>query len=180
VNKVLKITMRSFLILMSIIAAVSVFYFFLSKGNIEKAPSIFGYKPLTILSNSMQPVFNAGDVILINVEDEPKVGDVITFKHPDGVLVTHRAVRTFEKDGTTFFETKGDNNEIVDDVITSRENIIGVQKKIVPFAGYVAKFAAGPIGFILLIVIPLVTFIIIEIFQRLGIIGGKKEEQTQG
>jgi signal peptidase I len=179
-KKMLRITSTSLLILLALIAATSIFYFFISKGNIEKAPSIFGYKPLTILSNSMQPVFNAGDVILINVEVEPKVGDVITFKHPDGVLVTHRAVRSFEKDGETYFETKGDNNENLDEVITSRIDVVGVQKKIVPYAGYVAKFAAGPIGFALLIVLPLVALIIIEIFQRLGLIGNKKEEQIQG
>jgi len=179
-KKTLKITTTTILILLALLAAVVLFYFFQSKGNIDKAPSILGYKPLTILSNSMQPTFDAGDIILIDVTVEPKEGDVITFKHPDGVLVTHRAIRVFEKDGTQFFETKGDNNVQVDDVIISRENIIGVQKKIVPFAGYIAKFAAGPIGFALLIVIPLVAFIIIEIFQRLGIIGNKKEKPVQG
>lgn len=178
-KKVIKIASTTFLILLALAAALVIFFIFQSKGNIEKAPDIFGYKPLTILSNSMQPVFDAGDVILINVNKEPKEGDVITFKHPDGVLVTHRAVRTFEKDGTTYFETKGDNNEHVDEVITSEVDILGVQEKIIPFAGYVAKFATGPIGFSLLIVVPLVIFLILEIFQRLGLVGNKKKEQIQ-
>jgi signal peptidase I len=179
--KPLKIVSTIIITFVILFAALTMIYFFLAKGNIDKAPDIMGYKPLTILSNSMQPTFNAGDIILVNVDIKPKEGDVITYKHPDGVLVTHRAVRTFEKDGTTFFETKGDNNQQVDDVIISSENIVGVQKKIIPKLGYVAQFMAGPIGFFLFIAMPLLAFIIIEIFQRLGLINTpKKEEQIQG
>ncbi|MCM3707660.1 MULTISPECIES: signal peptidase I [Cytobacillus] len=179
-KKVLKISSTIVIILVVLFAALAMVYFFLAKGNIDKAPSIFGYKPLTILSNSMQPAFNAGDIILIDVETEPKEGDVITYKHPDGVLVTHRAVRTFVQNGTMFFETKGDNNEHVDEVLISRENIVGVQEKIIPNLGYVAQFMAGPIGFFIFIVMPILAVIIIEIFQRLGLITTKKEEQIQG
>jgi signal peptidase I len=175
-KKILKIISTTFFIGVALLAAVIIFYFFQSKGDIGKAPSLLGYKPLTILSNSMKPTFSAGDAILINVDKEPKVGSVITYKHPDGVLVTHRVVRTFKKDGFNYFETKGDNNKQVDDIIIPRENIVGVQEKVIPKAGYVAKFVSGPIGFSLLILIPLLAYIIIEIFQRLGIITEKKEE----
>lgn len=179
-KKALKVFINSILIIFGVLAAVIIFYFFQSKGDIEKAPSFFGYKPLTILSNSMQPTFSAGDVVLINIKEQPKVGSVVTYKHPDGILVTHRVVRTFQKDGINYFETKGDNNKQVDDMIIPSENIVGVQTRIIPKAGYIAKFVSGPIGFSLLILIPLLAYIIIEIFQRLGIIPVKKEEQTQG
>jgi signal peptidase I len=177
--KPLKIVSIVAMILVILFAVLTMIYFFLAKGNIDKAPDIMGYKPLTILSNSMQPTFDAGDIILVNVDVKPKEGDVITYKHPDGVLVTHRAVRTFEKDGTTFFETKGDNNQQVDDVIISRENIVGVQKKIIPNLGYAAQFLTGPIGFFIFIAMPLLAVIIIEIFQRLGLINTKKKEPIQ-
>ncbi|MBO9128497.1 signal peptidase I [Bacillus sp. 165] len=174
----MKVTSTLFMVILAIAAAAVLFFVFQSKGNIEKVPSIFGYKPLTVLSNSMQPTFSAGDIVLINVDTEPKVNDVITYKHPDGILVTHRIVKTEEKDGKVFFRTKGDNNNVEDDVFVSRESILGVEAISIPKAGYVAKFVSGPVGFILLVAFPLFMFLILEIFQRLGIIG-KKETDIQ-
>ncbi|WP_180954943.1 signal peptidase I [Bacillus sp. V3-13] len=176
-KKTLKIISTSFLIFLALAAGAVLFFVFQSKGDVEKAPSLFGFKPLTILSNSMQPALDAGDVILINVNQEPKVNDVITYKHPDGILVTHRAIKKIEQDRKTFFQAKGDNNSIDDQILIPRADILGVEAFIIPNAGYVAKFVSGPIGFALLIGLPLLIFIIIEIFQRLGLIGGKKKEQ---
>ncbi|MBE4907938.1 signal peptidase I [Bacillus luteolus] len=179
-KKVVKITSTVLLVFLAIMAGTVVYFVFQAKGDIEKVPSIFGYKPLTILSNSMQPAFNAGDIILINTEIEPQVNDVITYKHPDGMLITHRAIDTVEENGKTLFVAQGDNNNVKDDVLIPREDILGIQKAIVPGAGYIAKFVSGPIGFFLLVAVPLLIVLIIEIFQRLGIIGNRKEEQIQG
>lgn len=152
-----------------------VFYVFQSKGNIEKVPSVLGYKPLSILSNSMQPKFNAGDVILINENKTPEVNDVITYKHPEGILVTHRITERVEEDGKVFFKTKGDNNNVDDGVLVEKSQILGVQTFVITNGGYVAKFVAGPIGFILLIMIPLLAFLIIEIFERTGVLNREKQ-----
>lgn len=177
-KKALKFVSSIFLAVVGILAAITLFYFIQAKGSLEEAPGIFGYKPLTILSNSMQPTFNAGDIIIISDKVQPKEGEVITFKHPDGVLVTHRIVQVLEKDGKILYETKGDNNKQVDEVLTLNENIIGVQKLVIPNAGYIAKFIAGPIGFSLFIVLPLVVLLIIEIFQRFGVIGSRNKEHA--
>lgn len=159
--------------------AAMLFFIFQAKGNIEKVPSIFGYKPLTILSDSMKPKFNAGDVILINNKLEPKLNDVITYKHPDGMLITHRIIERVNKDDKVFFKTKGDNNNVDDNILITRRDIIGIQTFIIPKAGYIAKFVSGPIGFFIFIAVPLLSLIILEIFQRLGITRGKKPEQIQ-
>lgn len=176
-KKIMKLVSTIILICLAISAASVIFIVIQSKGDIEKAPSVFGYKPLTILSNSMQPTFDAGDVILINTEKSPTVKDVITYKHPDGIIVTHRATNIVEKEGSTYFEAKGDNNNVGDEILIPQEDILGVQNVVIPKAGYVAEFVSGPIGFFLLIALPILGFIIIEIFQRLGIIGSKKEKQ---
>jgi signal peptidase I len=172
----MKIVSTSSLILLLLGAIIVIYIVFTSKGEVDKAPAILGYKPLTILSNSMQPAFSAGDVILINENKEPKVKDVITYKHPDGILVTHRIIKKVEKNGKTFFEAKGDNNNVDDELLIPSENILGVQKFIIPNAGYVAKFVSGPVGFFLLIALPLLIVVVLEIFQRLGIIRSKKDE----
>ncbi|WP_053361522.1 signal peptidase I [Bacillus sp. FJAT-27251] len=178
-EKLVKITSTLLLLALMVTAGTVIFFVFQAKGDIEKVPAVFGYKPLTILSNSMQPTFDAGDVILINTEVDPKVNDVITYKHPDGILVTHRAIDMVEENGQNLFVTQGDNNNVKDDLLIPRKDILGVQKIIVPGAGYIAKFVAGPIGFFLLVAVPLLLVIIIEIFQRLGLIGNRKKEEIQ-
>jgi signal peptidase len=175
----LKISSRIVLLLLFLSVATILIFIFQAKGNIEKVPSIFGYKALTILSNSMQPKFNAGDVILINNKVEPKLNDVITYKHPDGILVTHRVIGTVKKNGEVFFKTKGDNNNVDDKILIPTSNILGIQKIIIPKAGYVAKFVSSPFGFFIFIAVPLLILIIIEIFQRLGIIREKKPDQIR-
>lgn len=163
-----------------LIAVVTMMFFtFQARGNIEKVPSIFGYKALTILSNSMKPNFKAGDIIFINDKLEPTLNDVVTYKHPDGILVTHRIIGIEKKNGAVFFKTKGDNNNVDDQILIPRSHILGIEKMSISKAGYVAKFVSGPIGFFIFIAIPLLILIIIEIFQRLGLIQEKKHEQIK-
>ncbi|MFK9091956.1 signal peptidase I [Bacillus salipaludis] len=167
---------RIVLFLFVVVTAVGVsITLFSSKGDIEKFPSIFGYKPLTILSNSMKPTFNAGDVVLINVKKDPHVNEVVTYKQTDGTLITHRIIEEVNKEGKTFFKTKGDNNNVADDRVVSRSTIIGVEQLVIPNAGYIARFVTGPIGFFLIIVIPLLIVGIYEIFKWVGLIGNKEE-----
>ncbi|WP_100373919.1 signal peptidase I [Bacillus sp. FJAT-45037] len=175
-KKLLKYLSTLLLIVLALGAAAVIYFVIQADGDVEKAPSVFGYKPLTILSNSMQPAFDAGDIILINEKVEPSVGDVITYKHPDGILVTHRAIDLNESNGQMMFRAQGDNNNVEDNINIPREDILGVQTHIIPNAGYYAQFVAGPIGFFILIAVPILAVIIIEIFQRLGIIGNKKEK----
>lgn len=177
-KKVMKISTTTILIFIGALAVTVMYFVFTSKGDVERVPSVFGYKPLTILSNSMQPEFNAGDVILINVNKTAKVGDVVTYKHADGILVTHRITQFIEREGKKLFETKGDNNEIADKDLVPIENIVGVQKVAIPKIGYLSKFVAGPFGFFLLVAIPLLGLIIIEIFQRVGIVAGDKKKEV--
>ena len=81
----------------------------------NKPTSIFGYTFLSVLSPSMEPLFNEGDIIVIKTidVDSIKVGDVIAFFDPastsDSVL-THRVIDIYEKDGKRYAVTAGDFN----------------------------------------------------------------------
>ena len=85
-------------------------------GDDSGPPSVFGYVPLTVLTESMSPLIDAGDMIFIKEinPDDIKVGDVICFKDPatdTDVLVTHRVVK-IETDamGIRTARTAGDFN----------------------------------------------------------------------
>ncbi len=70
---------------------------------------------LTVISQSMYPALNRGDLILVRAvsREDIQVGTVIVFRHKDGLAV-HRVVRLDDETLTT----KGDGNPIRDDPIT--------------------------------------------------------------
>ncbi|MEI6649191.1 MAG: signal peptidase I [Actinomycetes bacterium] len=79
--------------------------------------AVFGVSYSSILSGSMRPAFNPGDVIITQATLSAKlhVGQVAIFRNPtDGTLFAHRIVGIAHKDSHAFFETKGDANPVVD------------------------------------------------------------------
>lgn len=82
-------------------------------------PRLMGYQTTTMLTGSMSPGINPGDVVVagqVPVADL-KVGDVITYHIPieDQRVETHRVVDiSTGADGLTTVRTKGDANQGVD------------------------------------------------------------------
>ena len=72
-------------------------------------------KPLlVVISGSMQPTLNVGDIIVVKGFDpnEIKVGDIIVYHKPIRYeeLNVHRVIEVYRNDGKIFFTTKGDAN----------------------------------------------------------------------
>lgn len=102
---------------------------------------IFKYKPVAIISNSMKPVFNRGDICVIEQikEDEQinkiKINDIIEYVL-NGKYIVHRVVRV-EKDYLNIkFITKGDNNNSYDLQPVEKEQVKGIAKFSIPYLGY--------------------------------------------
>jgi signal peptidase I len=132
-----------------------------AKKNKDRVPSMFGYKPMTVLTGSMTPKINPGDVIIdksINSKGI-KVGDVITYKVSDGMLITHRVIEVINKEGKLGFKTKGDANNVDDNNLVTEEQLVGRYSFRIPYAGYVSNFARSIYGFVLLILVPIVLLI---------------------
>jgi signal peptidase I len=99
-------------------------------------PILFGWHPYVIVTGSMEPGINAGDVVLASPDPviEDSIGRVISFEdpaRPDYVL-THRLV-SINEDGTLL--TKGDANPTVDSVPVPRESVTGLGRLLVKFVG---------------------------------------------
>ncbi|TCP30930.1 Signal peptidase I [Scopulibacillus darangshiensis] len=139
--------------------------------------SFLGYMPLTVLSNSMNPTFETGDLVIskqVNPADIKK-GDVITFKGDHERLITHRVIKINHEQGAISFVTKGDNNNVKDQKSVPGEHLVGKQTFQIPNAGYVVNFARRPIGVILLIFLPLAGYVLLELYERFKM---KREELT--
>lgn len=128
------------------------------------------YKLFAVRSGSMRPAISEGDLILAVKQENYKKGDIIAY-NKKGATVTHRIVDLQEKDGESFFITKGDANDKPDDGSVRKEQIFGKVKGSLLFLGRIVLFSKTQAGFILLIVIPGTVIAyseILGIFERKG------------
>lgn len=133
-----------------------------------KVPSICGYNFFSVLSGSMQPLMEAGDLIVtrnVNAE-ELRIEDVITYRVDEGFLVTHRIVDIAYKNGKLFFKTKGDANKYPDKKPVLSEQLVGTFVFKIPNLGYVANFISTKICFMIFIIFPITIITITEFKNR--------------
>ena len=103
-----------------------------------------------VRSDSMKPVFSAGDLIITTSPKFPiKVGAIITYQNGEN-LVTHRVV-DITANGVI---TKGDDNNTPDNPMVLMSQIKGTYLMTIPFAGYVSSFMHTRIGWLLVVVLP--------------------------
>lgn len=106
-------------------------------------------RPMIVMSGSMQPNIKTGSLCLVNSKaffDKIEEGDVITYEVMD-TKITHR-VHSIVKDG---FVTKGDDNDVVDLGIVTKDNFYGKVIFDIPYLGYVFFYAKKYIYIILII-----------------------------
>ncbi len=183
-KKTLSIIGNVFIWIFIVFAVVVTIFAFASQGNSEGVPVIGGKGLLKVQTDSMEPVYKAGDLI-IGTQLDPaartqlQVNDIITFKtdiNGDGQnneLKTHRIVEVITEDGTvTGYYTKGDHNPMVDaDPDTGKPALVRWQdvlfkhteKGRIPVLGSVLDFLNTRTGFMVCVVIPLALFFILEL-----------------
>jgi signal peptidase I len=139
---------------------------FQAKKDSMKVPAFFGYKPMTVLTNSMKPEISAGDMILVKETKigNIKKGDILTFQTADKRVVTHRVAQVTQQG----FITKGDNNNVEDKEKAQPANVIGKVAFILPNAGYIAKLISSKLGFSIFVLLPFLLYILIEVYQRIS------------
>ena len=115
-----------------------------------------------VLSGSMEPAISPGDVVIV-ASGPVTVGDVITYRTGNEVPTTHRLVE--EVDGA--YRTKGDANENADAGLVAPEQVLGSVIVVIPLIGYVILWANTTLGFVLLVVVPLVLLGGMEVYRFL-------------
>lgn len=129
----------------------------------NKNKSIFGYRFYNVLTSSMEPAINRGDLVLTKITDSKSiaVGDIITFYpsvNPDAYL-THRVIEKTENyndSGLIGFKTKGDNNESADNMVISEKKVVGVVEIVIPYLGFIISYIRQNIVIIIAIILLIV------------------------
>lgn len=129
-----------------------------------------------IRGGSMEPAIRLGSLIVDEVvpSEEIHIGDVVTIRSGNGVVVTHRVNRVVELDEARYFEVKGDANRAADPVLVPSGALVGRVSLTVPFAGYPAAMMGTPFGLISLLGLVAVGLLMIVLAE------GLEEELAEG
>lgn len=139
--------------------------------NKEEVPSVGGMFPLIVLTDSMYPEIESGDLIICHTveAEDVQVKDVISFFDPAGngtSIVTHRVIEIVEENGETLFRTRGDNNNTEDKLLVPSANLVGTYKTRIPGAGHIAMFMQSTTGLIVCVVLPIILLIGYDFIRR--------------
>lgn len=172
-KKVITVVISVLLWAVILLAALFAFTTLATRDDTHVA-SVAGYTPMVVQTESMSPTFNAGDLILIRKCDPStlQVGDIITFHTiimNEYALNTHRIADIAVTNGLRSYTTKGDNNLISDQHIIGDGDIVGQYVGRVPKLGTVMNFLSSSIGFLLVIVLPMLIFFIYQVYHLITV-----------
>lgn len=131
-----------------------------------------GVVPFIVLSDSMYPQIQSGDLIICRQTAAADVheGDVISFFDPEGngtSVVSHRVTAIAQDaSGQLSFTTKGDANNVEDATPVTQDKLIGVYQMRIPGLGNVAMFMQSTQGLIVCVVVPVALLLAYDIIRR--------------
>lgn len=195
-KKILSIALNSIIWLFVAFSLLITILVFSAQGSKDGVPSIFGKSLITISTDSMKPVYKAGDLVFMEKIDDAdidnlKPGDIITFHAPidingDGIVGDINTHRIEEVNGNRFV-TKGDNNLIKDNegdnpYTVHASDIIGTctEDGKIGGLGNVISFLRSSLGFFLCIVLPLILFFLYELYNFISIIVSERAKKAAG
>ena len=146
----------------------------------DRPPSVLGVTPMVVLSGSMSGEaadhIEVGDLIFVDKIADPAdlaVGDVVAYMEGD-VVVTHRIMAIEQGETGLEFTTKGDANNAADLRPVHEEQLVGIYSFRIPKVGDFALFLQTPMGMLLFIGVPMLSFLLYDILRRTR--SAKKED----
>ncbi len=133
----------------------------------EAYPTFCGYLPVVIDSEDMGPALKSGDLAVFKNTDVSKIakGDIICYTTviDDATSITIRRVSDrYDDPHDTTFAVKSEQSDIVDPLVVYPHNILGVYSFRIPNMGNAVVFIQGAAGFVLFVILPLVSFFVYD------------------
>lgn len=140
-----------FFSIITLIILLFIFIIVKAKLHPNDIPDIFGYKPLIVMSGSMETKIYKGDLVIVKEVDplSLKKNDIIAFRNSDNTVTTHRIKRITEINNKSAFITRGDNNNTDDEGYVYPEKVEGKYMLRIKNMGYVLMFIKKPLGLII-------------------------------
>lgn len=134
---------------------------------LSKDHSFFGYRIFNIVTSSMKPDLDVGDIILVKEIDpkDIKRGDNITYQGMSselaGKIITHQVKNYIEENGKRIFYTQGINSDTMDPAVYE-EQIYGIVSYKFKGLSFINRIITSTFGFILCVVLPLAYIFFLE------------------
>lgn len=124
---------------------------------------LIGGQLLTVQSNSMSPLFTAGDMVLTLPTKNNILGSVISYHDiaSNNVIVSHRAVGL--KDGSSRIIVRGDTQKTPSVATVSRDHVVGRVVAVIPLLGKFIGIIRLPTLFAIIIYLPFVLYLAREV-----------------
>ena len=138
----------------------------------DDVPSVAGTLPLIVLTDSMYPLIESGDLIICHTAEAEDIeeGDVIAFFDPAGngsSIVSHRVIEVTEFNGEVAWRTKGDNNNTEDRLLVTEDDLVAEYEGTrIRGAGNIALFMQTTPGLIVCVVVPLLLLVGYDVLRR--------------
>lgn len=161
IRKIIRWLGNIVILFLLIIALLSTYSKLQTRRNPNHIPSIAGLTPMSVLTGSMRPMLEPGDMIVTRklTPEKIEVGDIITYRISNNALVTHRVIDVVRENGSFWFQTKGDANNTEDLQLINSNEIVGTYLFKIPKGGYVTSFIRTPLATLFLIVLPVLILI---------------------
>jgi len=123
---------------------------------------VLGHPVMTVLSGSMAPVIDTGDLVVENKLTPAQAsnlqpGQIISFRAAGGTheIFTHRIIGIeLLPDGGVSYVTKGDANGSRDTAATVPSDVVGLYQARIPYGGYILDALHRPLVLGLLLAAP--------------------------
>lgn len=181
IDRVLKIISSAIFVILVLIVVLALGYilrvrYLSTQGRLGEIKLNF----YTILTQSMYPAIEAGDIIITYKNDDNiyNAGDVITFVSSanGGITITHRVEEVYSVNGVYSYKTKGDNNNVADREVVNSNDVLGKVVLKIPKAGYIQQFLVTRTGWIVAVVLPCMGIVIYDLLKMFKLTARKSNE----
>ena len=168
-NKIIKLIMKVISTVFMIFVILYLSFILIQRINGNK--SIFGYRLFTVVTPSMEPVYNVNDVVIVRdiKYNDVKIGDDVAYLgkigNLSGKIITHRVIDIDNSSSYgKVFTTRGVNNTYADPPVMGNQ-IVGKVKGKLFIINNLNHILKNKYGFFFLVFCPLILIMSFDIAQ---------------
>ena len=149
ISKITEIFLNIIILIVLIFVCIAGTYVIQTRIMNKEYANLFGYSAFEVITGSMSPTIEIGDVVIVKIKNTFKENDIIVYKQ-EGSFITHRVIKI---DGDEI-NTKGDANNSEDKAINFNQ-VLGQVVYVVPKFATWKKVITTPavLGLIIITVI---------------------------
>lgn len=180
-NPVLKLINNIIYVILFLIVASVLFVVILQRAS-NNAIALGGVRVFNIISESMIPKYNIGDVLVVkSIEPQNiKVGDDIAYIGQESTfnqkIVTHQVIKIDYENGEYIFHTKGITN-ILEDPLVHQNQVFGKVVYKIWILSFISKILSNVYVVFFGIFVPIVVLIFWTILKLKGLVEVEEYEE---